>query len=456
MHMSKLLSSLYWIPTFLCFCGANFLTAAVPIPEPIPISLMERPQVKVDLLGNALVVWAEFKNNSSGVTIDIMASTVKQWEWSEPVTISTADANRLRTLPRLATDTQGRAIAIWGETDPLAEPGTSDAVVYATYSAGEWESPQILTNVAGYDSNPDIAMDPSGYTVAVWKLLNDTHHMIQSSTLQLGDVWSNPVNISPPSGSASYPKVSLDYFKNAVAIWKDDQSLMVQTASLPHQGNWSEPVNLSPSSVYGSSPQIAMNGSGYAVAIWGSGDGTDFSIQSASLQFGENWSAPTAVTAPGDSAYALELSVDELSNAIAAWVQSNLQEDPPQLSYFIQTSYNPAGGKWSQPKQFAPTKGYITIPAVAFDLSGNAYVTWLETQETSSLMRGAFLPVEGNWSKAMTLSLFNDYVYFPQIACDPTGGTLLTWKNTTLKALQTAKWQPVPVLRASIDHGLTR
>ena len=64
-------------------------------------------------------------------------------------------------------------------------------------SPGKWSPITEISRTAGAGRNPDLAMNSSGYAVAVWRDWDQSSSpaTIKASTLQFGNTWSSPIVI---------------------------------------------------------------------------------------------------------------------------------------------------------------------------------------------------------------------------------------------------------------------
>jgi hypothetical protein len=240
--------------------------------------------------------------------------------------------------PRVSADGSGNAVAVWRRSD-----GDYDIIQSSRSSNGglSWSTPENLSESGQNAEVPRIAVDGSGNAVAVWRRSDGNDDIVQSSRLVAGGAsWSTPVNVSPAGIQSATPRIAVDGSGNAVAVWRlaDVGGTIIQSSRLAAGGvSWSTPEQLSVFSALGTSsdnPQVAANGSGNAVAVWQQSNGSDTIIRfSQSTDGGANWSEPTDLSEPGQSAIHPEVAVDGSGNAVALWRRSNGENDIIQASF---------------------------------------------------------------------------------------------------------------------------
>src|ERR1700733_10528079 len=247
MKMSKTLVALTWVLFLFCAFSKNPLEAVWSPPDTISSPISSTPQIGIDASGNTVGIWQEF----DGTNTNVQAATLpKGGIWSSPVTISSAPGNNNQANPQVAVNPSGYAVAVWEELN-----GTSVVRASTMQFGGSWSAP-IDISLPGSDSSqiPQVAVDPAGNAVAVWARNNGSFTIMQAATLPFASAWSTPVDISPTNKDSFSPQVGVDSSGNAVAIWTEVTDQIIQGATLPFGGSWTVPVNISSASDLSSVP----------------------------------------------------------------------------------------------------------------------------------------------------------------------------------------------------------
>src|SRR5581483_831159 len=115
------------------------------------------PRVAVDPNGNAVGIWIE------GGSSILSSSLPFGGSWSSPIPVGTG------TAVAIGIDSSGTALAVW--IDP------SGAVLAARLTLGSNTWAPVITNLptSGAVSSIQVAVDPQGYTVAIWQFNNGTN-----------------------------------------------------------------------------------------------------------------------------------------------------------------------------------------------------------------------------------------------------------------------------------------
>ncbi len=174
----------------------------------------ERPEVALDGSGNAIAVWG--RDPFGDTIIQSSRLLVGGASWSTPVDVSTA--GNTAATPQLAVDGSGNAVAVWRY---LAVGGT---IIQSSHSADggvSWSTPVQLSASGLSSDNPQVAANASGNTVAVWQQSNGTNLIIRfSQSTDGGANWTVVTDLSEPGQSAITPDVAVDGTGNSIAIWR--------------------------------------------------------------------------------------------------------------------------------------------------------------------------------------------------------------------------------------------
>src|SRR5690349_9419972 len=81
--------------------------------------------------------------------------------------------------------------------------------------------------------------------------------------------WLKPADLSKPGRDASNPVIAMDSAGNSIAMWEresiSDPSINLQISTRPPGGSFSEPVDFM---MKPTEPDLAMTPGGEAVAVW--------------------------------------------------------------------------------------------------------------------------------------------------------------------------------------------
>ena len=184
--------------------------------------------------------------------------------------------------PHVAFNNDNNGVVVWRRFD-----GINWIIQTEVMKVGpEWPIFSSLSATGGDASDPRVAMNHSGQVVAVWTRSNGANDIIQAATMTLGGSWSTPVDLSASGQHAAHPRVEINAAGQVVAIWRrsNGTNTIVQAATLNFGQSWSAPVDLSQTGQNADSPAITLNAKGETLAIWQRSDGTNIRIQYASTR----------------------------------------------------------------------------------------------------------------------------------------------------------------------------
>jgi hypothetical protein len=344
-------------------------------------------------------------------------------DWLAPSTLSAPSPDA--TDPDIALDPQGNALAIWRR-----DAGSSQIVEVAGRLGGDpWAMPQGLAGPGEPAEAPRIALDAGGGAVAVWEGYDAGHYVIQATQRPAGGSWSAAQRLSSITQNAYRPQVAVDAGGNAVAVWESYESgyHVVQAARRSPDGGWSAPQRLSPLAELAGAPQVAVGAAGEAVAVWTSLQGGNFAVEAAQGSADGSWSAPQDLAIGGQPG-GPQIAIDPGGDAVAVW------ETTEAGHFVIQASQRQVGGSWSAPQTLSTPAEPAEAPQVAVDAAGSALVVWQSYVGGYFIVQGVQRPVGGDWSGVEDLSdryLAAQYqsARQPQVGVDPRGDAVVVWQS---------------------------
>lgn len=304
--------------------------------------------------------------------------------WGPTRIVATSAPGNARLLfPQIAFDTEGNAVAVW-----LLKVGDYTIIQSSTKLAGElWTNPLEVTPASGpFEIKPQIAMDPTGKAIAVWP--NEDTLTIQCAYKPLLDewMWTEPKNISLPGTAVGQPQIAIDHYGNATAVWirNDGINFIVQAATKPKRGKWAAPVNLSAAGYDALTPQLAIDSSGTVTAIWSRSNGGTTVIEVSYLPLKGTWSTPIVLSNPAQDANEPQIKIASNGNAVAAWKISNGQ------NFIIQACYKPFGSDWTTPANLSLPGQDAVSPQIAVGNVGNAAIVWQRSNGANNIVQASF------------------------------------------------------------------
>jgi hypothetical protein len=225
------------------------------------------------------------------------AHAAVQWTSGESISAPGQDAFQ----PRVATNGQGTAVAIWARFDgTVPGAGRCCSLIQAAErnSAGVWGPTQTVSAPAQNAYEPRIAVDAAGNAVAVWTRFDGSNQRVQTASRPAGGSFGAVQTLSDAGVEAYTPDVAIDATGDAVAVWVRDfgSKGRIQAATRPPGGSFGGLVTLSYAGLAAFEPAVSAEANGNAAAVWYVTEGGVLKVQSASLLDEPGYPRPQAAT----------------------------------------------------------------------------------------------------------------------------------------------------------------
>jgi len=404
---------------FITLLFSGTLVAGWSPPVTISEINSDSPQIKLDSSGTAKAIWKTFVGSNS--VIQEAEGSISN-EWTTPQNLS--DPSQSANLPRIALDVAGNQVVVWSRFN-----GTYQVIQAITNLVG----PPIDLSIPDNDAIfPAVASGPVNSAVAVWMKQSGSNFVIQAATKDAGGPWSSPVDLSSSLDNSITPKVAVDPFNNAIAVWVsfDGTHYIVQAARRPSGSSWSAAQNLSSPTVDALVPQIAMDSLGNATVVWQMNDGVNTTVQVVTYSSGV-WSVPQNLSLTGD-AVVPQIDVNSSNNAVVVW---ELQIS----SHSTVQAVTRVGGTWSSPVDLSTGVQNSVNPKVAIDAEGNAVVAWKQSIVAGSKIQAVVHPFNGSWSLPVDVSTEGQDAEIPEVAMSQRGDAIIAWRNNFLTQIQVSR-----------------
>ncbi|MEK6742248.1 MAG: hypothetical protein AABZ15_01485 [Nitrospirota bacterium] len=391
--------------------------------------------------------------------------------WHHPASLSDniSPDGSTAMVPRAAADASGAALVVWSQND-----GSFFRAYKSEFRNGVWSHPTSTAERfdpgGAHVNGHQAVMDDNGNTVIVW--VQDQLGIYKSE--YRNGVWTHPtssldrVNNNSTTG-ATAPRVAMDNSGNAIIVWQQSDGSKQQIYMREYRGgNWSAvpalTTRFSPTGQDAYNAQVAMDNNGNAIIVWEQNDGTfgtTFSQIYKREYRGGNWAAVPALTSrvspTGEHAYWPQVEMDDLGNAVIAWMQYYVTSTAcgfmgfagPCSAVFM-SEYRDS--IWTSPtstaQHISPTANNTTtsVPSVAMDGNGNAIIAWAQSDGVSQCTTGPAMwsPCtnifkseyrSGVWSHPTTTAQFINpsgagiTASSPQVRMNATGDAIIGWRG---------------------------
>jgi hypothetical protein len=310
----------------------------------------DMPAVAFDPMGNAIVVWRDYRN---GNYFDIYAQKFDsdgnpQWGANDVKVNQNGDTFD-QSDPRIGVDTYGNAVVVWyddrdGDWDVFAQKLNSSGVA-------QWGSSDIKVNQntdSALQYKPDVKCDSSDNAIIIWSDNRNGNWDVYSQKMNsAGDAqWGssdNKVNQNSDSMSQTEPGIALDSSDDPIIAWSDSRNgasnndIYAQKLNSNGVAQWGMSdikVNQNPDTEFQFIPEVGTDSLGNVLITWEDlrGANRDIYIQKLNRNGVVQWgSSDVKVNQNGDSndKTSVAIAVDSLGNAIVIW------EDPRNGNYDI-------------------------------------------------------------------------------------------------------------------------
>jgi hypothetical protein len=352
----------------------------------------------------------------------------------------------------------------------------------ASAAAPNWLDPADLSKPGRDASNPAVAMDGAGNTVALWERVSEMGFPsinLQMSTRDRGGTFTAPANFAL---TAKEPQLAVAPDGETVAVWDHFENppgaYTIQVSTRPPGGSFGppetayvaptthpEPPQL-PSPVIPQGPRVAIGAGGDVIVTWGEIDPEsefpDFScgvnpeppnspIPCPNPQFVMGTVRPaggtfteavriSAATAPKPAGpieqeeWAKEESVksasggrpaiDTAGNATVVWDAFDGADN------VIQTAHRPAGGSFTAPAQVSASGENAGFAEVGVDAAGNAIASWARNDGPDTIVQAAIKAPGGAFAPLGDVSPAGETSERPVLEVAPGGAATVAWRLT--------------------------
>ena len=271
--------------------------------------------------------------------------------------------------PQVAIDPNGNGIAVWREQcPPLSQQ------IYANYynTNSGWGIPVRVSNNSGGAGAPQIRMYPNGNAIAIWIQSDGTYSSIYSSTYTLGSGWGASLLVENNTGDAYLPVIAIRSNGDAIAIWQQNDGTYTSIYGNYYTSNvgWGAATLVENSIRDASWPDLGINNNGDAVAIWSQSNGVATSIYANYFTVAGGWAGATLLESSNQSAGDPQVAVDVNGVAIAVW----RQRDGTYNSIYANQYLNGVG--WGSATLIESSIGDAHEPKISFSPNGNAMAAW--------------------------------------------------------------------------------
>ncbi len=233
------------------------------------------PKMTSDLKGGAIIVWEDFRNDTSRADIFVQRiSNSGTAMWTAHGVGICVDTNN-QASPAITTDSIGGAIIVWEDK----RSGKKNLYAQRIDSSGaiQWASNGVVVNLNINDQrNAKLLPDGNKGAIIVWQDSIGTSYGIVAQRLNASGVaqWAGGSVVSALPFTQSNPKAQISPAGEIFITWQDkrngaDFDIFVQKLNFNGAPQWLlNGINLTNFAGTQSNPKIVLDNSGGVVVVW--------------------------------------------------------------------------------------------------------------------------------------------------------------------------------------------
>jgi PKD domain len=292
------------------------------------------PDVGMDELGRALVVWRHHNGINSVVRARVRGSDGTLGPISE---VSAVGPNIDAAAPEVAVNATGQAAVVWEQVSPNQVYGTTGSV------GGGFAAPTQVSATGSPIVGATVAVDAAGNTIFAWERdVSALRWLIEARAKPAVGAFGPVALLSPEQDhkKAEFPRVALDSAGRATVVWSfrdedpnnngvpgdDTDTSVIRFATRSVSPSWAEgsfglaATIPSPATEGNLRPDVAVDAGGTAVVIWTRTiGGQPAVVQSASRPSGGSFGNLQTLSEPGLEIVGTRLTMGPTGDAMAAW-----------------------------------------------------------------------------------------------------------------------------------------
>jgi hypothetical protein len=373
-----------------------------------------QPQLAVQDNGDAIVMYEQADGNRQR----IWATQYSNGSWTTPVTIDDPNEGGNHHVQTLASNRQGKAVALFEQFVPGA---LSTNLWTAYYTNGAWTAAEPVVTGLGLFVGADVAIDQTGVATLIWFEDDGTALRMYAKRYSAG-VWSDKELIQSSGNDAGlFPRVVMDDSGNAAAVWTESQNNdTLLMANLFSNGNWQGNVELELTglTLLPTNLDVVMPATGQAVVTWDTID-SQFKPTIYSRRFnGSAWEA-TDNLGPGSIA---RMSTDLNGHATLAFGTTEADFSNNVVAYELLST------GWGTEQTLITNVLMPFEPSIDMNVQGEVVVMWQQVSGSNQNLRLARF--NGNaWSAPQTLNMLSagENGFAQHIGIDNNGNAIAVW-----------------------------
>jgi hypothetical protein len=329
----------------------------------------------------------------------------------------------------------------------------NDSIALRRYSrSAGWSDLTILDrNTRAFVNEPQVFLDGEG---AAHVIYNNNTQALEYSRHTPADGWSPVEQIVPPGTDQRIGtwRAGIDAGGNIIVVWTNitgensgANNYDIRTIRYARRIGWGAPVRLNDGNYFSVEPRLAIDpGLGSAIAIWQeqhySGSAYYHQLWSKRYTTTSGWGAARRVDVGGTaSAGNAQIAMDTRGKTAVVYTRGG--------DVMVNSDGWTTG--WGTPMQIEAIAGTSSVPQIAFDRSGNSFVTWIQRSASANyeIWRETCdvnLPPLNCWSAAQRVAGATREFQDLRLAIDSRGAEMLLATDVTATSSSILALRNVP------------
>lgn len=400
----------------------------------------------------------------------VATQVLAAWTPLGPVNVNaTVDSVDDSGDPRIATDGNGRWVAVWRRLSQAAGSTYDIMAAYSLDNGATWAGNAPVTmDSQRLDYTPDIATDGNGKWVCVWcSSLGPDWDLLVSSSAD-GQTWSQPAALHQAFLDNTIrgvnPRIATDGKGAWIVVWPAPvrfgspyEDSLYFSRSVDNAATWTAPQPLQSGFMsslgYARYPSICTDAMGNWIVAWEavteSGSDLDTYTWSSTDQ-GQTWTSAVAVNGDAVSDVLNETESSLATDRQGTWMLLRSAVQPEMRYAVVSVVSRDNGLSWSPPVRVSPPRAsspYLEDkrPSVVTDEMGRWVAVWTHSSGelpanywTISMLASTSLDSGETWSPPEIVQTADPRIELgtlpqvPALATDMKGRYLAVWDSKTL------------------------
>lgn len=322
-----------------------------------------------------------------------------------------------RVVDRLRRAVQFRAAAIMAIV-------AVNLALHAHPASAAWTAPVDLSAGGQSADGEQVAVDPHGNALVVWRRSDGTNDRIEARTRSAAGVLGAVRLLSRAGSDAAQPQVAMDGHGNALVAWTrvDGAGSRIEARLRKASGELGPILTVAGSGSAVGALVVAMSPNGRTLVAWSRLVGSVQRVQVRWRSATGTLSATQTVSPPGQSADSPQAAIAPNGNAIVVWRLFS------GSNYQVQLRPRTAGGALGAVKTLSPSDRNADSPHVAVDPDGDAVVVWRILNGAVFRIQAAARSAAGALGAARMVSPPSvNSGAFPRVGMDADGDAVVAW-----------------------------